>query len=408
MQTRNNFRQSNREIDENGYLTVHDCLLLRNGIMEYSGEELINGSGSDVIDGVTINPKKIYRLNITTAELEKAKDSFKLAPIVNGHTFLGKDGENPKDFQEGAVGENLTIVKEIDEDGTEKDFLKANLKFTNPDTIELITNGEKQELSTSYTNDLKRSNNEDYDFEVINIVGNHLALVNKGRAGSKVRVANNNEITNNSEAKMKKLKNEMVEEVKEKETETKKEELENEENKEEKELEVKNEAHIDKRKLIDEIGGILKDKLDEELWRTVIKKVEKIAYSGSERTEADNAEEDKKEEKATNEKSKACNELNSLKEAMYDEIKARLENENKNLVKAYNEVKTKTGDFNFYGLSEADVYRKGFENSNIQLSGNETLGELKAMFRVYNSIDKSEEFSVFQPKSNLNLPKWCK
>lgn len=403
MQIRNNFRQSNREIDDNGYLTVHDCLLLHNGIMQYTGEELINGSGNDIIDGVQIDPKKIYRLNISSEELEKAKDSFKLVPIVNGHTFLGKDGENPKDFQEGSVGENLTIVREVDEDGLEKDFLRANLKFTNPETIELITNGEKQELSTSYSNDLKKSDNDGYDFEVVNIVANHLALVNKGRAGSKVRVAN---IINNENGElMKKTKNEMVEETKKEETETKKEVENNEEEREE--METENETHTDKRKLIDEIGGILKDKLDEELWRTVIKKVEKIAYTGSERTEADNeAEEDKKAEKSVNEKSKACNELNSLKDAMYDEIKTRLENENKNLVKAYNEVKTKTGDFNFFGLSEADIYRKAFENSTIQLSGNETVGELKAMFRVYNSIDKNNDYENLS-KSNLNLPKWC-
>lgn len=44
---------------------------------------------------------------------------------------------------------------------------------------------------------------------------------------------------------------------------------------------------VDKRKLIDEIGGILKGKLDEELWRTVIEKAEKLAYSDSERSADD-------------------------------------------------------------------------------------------------------------------------
>ena len=34
---------------------------------------------------------------------------------------------------------------------------------------------------------------------------------------------------------------------------------------------------VDKRALIDEVGGILKDKIDEELWRTVIGKIEKLA-----------------------------------------------------------------------------------------------------------------------------------
>lgn len=44
----------------------------------------------------------------------------------------------------------------------------------------------------------------------------------------------------------------------------------------------------DKRKLIDEIGGILKGKVDEELWRTVIGKAEKLAYEGSEDSTKDN------------------------------------------------------------------------------------------------------------------------
>lgn len=55
---------------------------------------------------------------------------------------------------------------------------------------------------------------------------------------------------------------------------------------------------VDKRKLIDEIGGILKGKLDEELWRTVIKKAEELAYNDSERSADDKKlakDEDKKD-----------------------------------------------------------------------------------------------------------------
>lgn len=50
-----------------------------------------------------------------------------------------------------------------------------------------------------------------------------------------------------------------------------------------------NEDHTDKRKLIDEIGGILKGKVDDELWRTIIGKAEKIAYEGSETSSKDNS-----------------------------------------------------------------------------------------------------------------------
>jgi len=54
---------------------------------------------------------------------------------------------------------------------------------------------------------------------------------------------------------------------------------------------------IDKRKLIDEIGGILKGKVDEELIRTIIGKAEKIAYEGSEAGEADDEKDLKGKEK---------------------------------------------------------------------------------------------------------------
>lgn len=58
-------------------------------------------------------------------------------------------------------------------------------------------------------------------------------------------------------------------------------------------------ADVDKRKLIDEIGGILNGKVDEELIRTVLKKAEEIAYNDSTAETADDEEEteDKKDKK---------------------------------------------------------------------------------------------------------------
>jgi hypothetical protein len=66
----------------------------------------------------------------------------------------------------------------------------------------------------------------------------------------------------------------------------------------------------DKRKIIDEVGGILKGKVDEEVWRTVIGKLEKVAYEPSETDKADNKcknEDDEKEEKFEEEKEIAEN-----------------------------------------------------------------------------------------------------
>lgn len=64
--------------------------------------------------------------------------------------------------------------------------------------------------------------------------------------------------------------------------------------------EVENEK-VDKRKLIDEVGGILKGKVDDEIIRTIIKKMEEMSYDASEDSKADNKkvknEEDKEEDK---------------------------------------------------------------------------------------------------------------
>ena len=64
--------------------------------------------------------------------------------------------------------------------------------------------------------------------------------------------------------------------------------------------EVENE-NVDKRKLIDEVGGILKGKVDDEVIRTIIGKLEKVAYDKSEAGTADNEkEEDDKKDEAEN------------------------------------------------------------------------------------------------------------
>ena len=77
-----------------------------------------------------------------------------------------------------------------------------------------------------------------------------------------------------------------------------------------KDKEVCNED-VDKRKLIDEVAGIMKSAgCDDEVIRTAIGKMEKIGYDKSEAKTADNEEEPKEEEKEEDkaENKKACNE----------------------------------------------------------------------------------------------------
>lgn len=99
---------------------------------------------------------------------------------------------------------------------------------------------------------------------------------------------------------------------------------------------------VDKRKLIDEVGGILKGKVDDEIIRTIIGKMEKMSYDESETGKADNEKdeekEDKKDEKAENCGKKVKNEDEKDKEKVEEvkeELKEDVDNKCKNSKESY-------------------------------------------------------------------------
>jgi hypothetical protein len=158
-------------------------------------------------------------------------------------------------------------------------IIYGDLKIFSESLKEEIENG-KKELSMGYFCDyeLKDGEFEGQPYQAIqrNIRANHIALVQEGRMGADVRVLDH------------KITFDTIEELKTME-------IQNEETKVENQDECKDED-VDKRALIDEVGGILKDKLDEELWRTVIGKIEKLAYNDSEAANNDEDIEEKTEE----------------------------------------------------------------------------------------------------------------
>lgn len=115
---------------------------------------------------------------------------------------------------------------------------------------------------------------------------------------------------------------------------------------------------VDKRKLIDEIGGILKGKVDDELIRTIIKKAEEIGYEDSEKSadnkaknEADeeDKDEDKKEEKAENKCAKNEDEDK-------DEDKKEADNEDEDKMEEMKKAE-----------NSMDKMRKAYNSSNVQV-----------------------------------------
>lgn len=144
-----------------------------------------------------------------------------------------------------------------------------------------------------------------------------------------------------------------------------------------KEEKVVEDKAVDKRKLIDEIGGILKGKVDDELIRTIIKKAEEIAYNGSEAGKAD--DEAKKEEIKEEVKEKEVVEDKCGKMAKdemtfdIDSIKAQVREEVMEDFKAREEarksVKSTLGEINVMAFDSCEeIYKLACEKAGLNLN----------------------------------------
>lgn len=395
---------SERHKDENGYLYVDRSPILRSGILEYLGSELLV-EGESKVDGVEVDPDKIYKVYIPEEEIRKAANTFKMIPITDDHTWLGDDGEDAKDYQVGMTGENVYV-----EDG----FLYVPLKFTGKDIVEEVENHEKEELSSSYYNKFVKSENPDYDFVARDIKGNHLALVDKGRCGSAVRVLNS-KIGVNQMAVKAKIANEAILKLDGKEINL--DQFFEEEADEREDGEDIHEDSIteneDKREIIREIMAVA-SKADsdfeggeDEKIRTIAELAEKLAYKPSETSETDNKcmnedeeekedeekvenedkadEEDKEDEDKEDKDSKSMN-YDSLYAKVSNAIRAEQEKAEAEKVKAYNSARGIVGDFNPFGLSASDMYAKALNHLGVELDGKEGVAELSAMLKACSAV----------------------
>lgn len=403
---------SHRKTDENGYLFVDQSPILKAGILEYYGSELIDGGEDDTIHGRKIDPKKIYKVYIPREELIKGADSFKLLPITNDHQWLGREGADAREYQEGTSGDTVAV---------KGDLLYVPLKFTGDEIIEDLESGDKEELSASYTNELSWADNPDYDFVASDIKGNHIALVEKGRCGSDVRVLNQ---AMESKHMKTKVSNELKLVVDGKEINLeeffKKDAPIDADAKDDKApvdepVETDNES-IDKRAVIDEIGGILKDKgLDDEIIRTVIAKAEKLAYDGSEATESDNEDPDENEPVDENLDAPAeddekiengCKSKNEDVEIDEDEkdddkvsLSAKVANamakRDNNLRRAYNAAAEALGEFNPFGMTERDMLVRALNHLGVSDIDKASTRELHAMLKVANTMNRVDGNFVY-------------
>jgi hypothetical protein len=114
---------------------------------------------------------------------KEALESFSHATLTSGHpkTFVTTD--NWRAVAVGNVGDS------VKQDG---DFVAASVLITDPQAIADLERGDKAEVSGGYTCDLDPTPGEwkgqKYDCVQRNIIGNHVAMVARGRAGPEVRI----------------------------------------------------------------------------------------------------------------------------------------------------------------------------------------------------------------------------
>ena len=167
-----------REYTDEGFLKV-PARISRTGIQEYFAIEM----------GLTDrDPKDKVRVYRPEEEVftDSSLNSFTNKPVTNNHPPELVNTNNSRQYTVGMSGH------EVVRDG---DFVKTILHITDAEAISNIEAG-KVELSNGYTADIEWTpgvtpEGEQYDAVQRNIKGNHIAIVERGRAGPSCRVADN-------------------------------------------------------------------------------------------------------------------------------------------------------------------------------------------------------------------------
>lgn len=157
---------------DDGYL-VADARVARTGIQAYLGSE---------VGKPDMGMVRVYRPGSEVFS-EATLKSAAHRPVTNDHPAEKVTSENWKQFAVGQTG---------DEVSGEGIFIRVPLMVSDEATIKAIESG-KQELSAGYTCDVDFTpgttpDGEAYDAVQKNIRFNHVAIVQRGRAGSQVRI----------------------------------------------------------------------------------------------------------------------------------------------------------------------------------------------------------------------------
>lgn len=178
-------RDSVREKRVDGQLVVKRAHITKANVCPYRGEEIPGW------EQLGLDRNAIYNLLRDPEELKKAAPTLNGVQLLRKHIPVRAEDHQPYDTV-GSLGTDAEYV----EDGGEN-YLDNSLFINAADAIEGIESGKKRELSAGYhyTPDMTPGNfrGTPYDGVMRDIVFNHVALVEDGRAGPDVVVGDSME-----------------------------------------------------------------------------------------------------------------------------------------------------------------------------------------------------------------------
>lgn len=151
-----------------GYLICANVPIARSGTQDYYQDE-IGQDGDEIV--------KVYRPEEEVFSKETIS-SFEGMPVTNDHPD-DADGVTVDNIQYLGKGHAQNVHRGV---GKESDLLIADLFIEDPQTIQEVLDG-KREISCGYTYELCEENGR---YVQRQIRGNHIAIVDRGRAGHRV------------------------------------------------------------------------------------------------------------------------------------------------------------------------------------------------------------------------------
>ena len=154
-----------------GFLVCQNVPIARTGYQKYYAQELDENAEPNVVVNVYRSPDEVF----SPATLA----SFEGKPVTNEHPSEDVTPENYAKYSKGHV-QHVRVGK-----GDDSDKIMADLYITDPELMQLIQDGKRDVSAGYYAEDKEDKNGRICQ---THIRGNHIAVVDEGRAGRSVSI----------------------------------------------------------------------------------------------------------------------------------------------------------------------------------------------------------------------------